>query len=178
MVDALATLPLDRVKTVVEDILLGSELDSLDIKEFGQHLVDMVRVGNDIVTEPDDWDFEDAGLDECDCDECINDCEECDSCDVEEDNGFYNGYETSFADLTQEEFDAMYQKLEEDPEPKFPVRLTCEDDDPDPIDLELDIDTLNHIFEISNQKNCSINDAFCELIKDALDHLKEPEPIV
>ena len=143
-------------------------MDNLDIKEFANELINMVNLGDEINVCPDDWDSEETDLDdenECECEDC--------SCE-RNDEDFCDGYETSFADLTQEEFDKMYENISagEDGSLKFPVRLTCSEDDKDPIDLELDIDTLNMIFEISRKKNCSVDDAISSLIKEALDHLQ------
>jgi len=66
---------------------------------------------------------------------------------------------------------------------KFPCRVTCEDDDEDPIDLELSVEALNMILDKSNEDNCSFNDAFSgilqeglKLIEDVINDEKDDEP--
>jgi hypothetical protein len=56
-----------------------------------------------------------------------------------------------------------------DDTPKFPCRITCSDDDEDPIDIELSLDALNVILDKTNRDGCSFNDAFCAILQEYLD---------
>ena len=60
-----------------------------------------------------------------------------------------------------------------DDEPQFPIRLVCESGDEDPIDLEISHDCLNVILDKSNNDGVSFNDAFCAILQEGLDLMKD-----
>lgn len=69
-----------------------------------------------------------------------------------------------------DECDCFYDT---DCEVQFPCRITCSDDDEDPIDIELSLEALNVILDKTNADGCSFNDAFCAILQEGLNLLKE-----
>jgi len=137
MVEALASLPSDQLRRVLDDIVVESEMNDGDVEDLAERFAEMV--GKVVVSEDEE---------SCNCEDCDGSCDD----DDEEDEEL---------------------ELDNTEELKFPCCITCSDDDSEPIDIELSLEVLNVILDRSNQDECSFNDAFCAILQESLELLKE-----
>jgi len=178
MVDALSMLPQEQMRGIVEELILSSNMDNEDIKDFGEHLIEMVQ--DDIKEQDGDLSDEEfttiygEWASDNDWTECCPHEDDEDKCPCTTCKGdlppIVQKYEELDGDHPCKEIHFNEDWDDDKPEDTvLSVNLVCEDDpDDDPCVVHLNADILHGIIEYSNQEDLSFEKAFVEMITEGI----------